>query len=85
MADIAKRHTKKKKRPRAKSSRIPVPGQRFGSVYQAAAYAGIGRSKLYDLGAKHVGLLKKIDGKTVVDFPLFDAILDALPNAQISA
>jgi hypothetical protein len=73
------------KRKRALPSRFPVPGQRLGSVHQACAYAGIGRSKLYELGGKHPGLMKKIDGKTVVDFPLFDSILDALPNARISA
>jgi hypothetical protein len=75
--------TKTKKRPRAKSSRIPVPGQRFGSILQACNYGGVGRSKLYELGGRHKGLIKKIDGKSVVDFPMFDAILDALPNAEI--
>jgi hypothetical protein len=87
MTDIAKRKAsaKKKKRPRAKPSRIPVPGQRFGSVYQACAYGGVGRTKLYELGGQHVGLFKKIGGKTVVDFSMFNAILDTLPNAEVAS
>jgi hypothetical protein len=92
MTDIAKDQqtktkTKRGKRVRRKQlpSRMPVPGQRFGSISQAVAYSSIGRTKLYELAGQHAGLFKKFGGRTVVDFLVYDAILDALPNAQIGA
>jgi hypothetical protein len=82
---MTKAKTTKKKRPRAKSSRIPVPGQRFGSIPQACNYGGVGRSSLYALAGQHAGLFKKFGSKTLVNFGVYDQILDALPNAQIRA
>jgi len=79
--------SKKKRvaRKRALPSRIPIPGQRFGSIPQACNYGGFGRSKLYDLAARNPGLMRKLDAKSVIDFSVLDRILDALPPASISA
>jgi hypothetical protein len=74
--------TKSKRRKKHNQpSRIPVPGQRFGSIWQACAYAGIGRSKLYELARQNPDLMRKCDGKSIIDFPVLDRIFDALPRA----
>jgi hypothetical protein len=56
---------------------------RFGRIPAACEYTGIGRSKIYELAAMTPGLLKKLDGATLVDFDVLDQILDALPAAEL--
>jgi hypothetical protein len=48
---------------------------------QAARYCGLGKSSIYNLSYRHVGLFKKYLGKTLVDFAVLDGILDRLPLA----
>jgi hypothetical protein len=65
--------------------RVHFVRPRFGRIPTATAYTGIGRSKLYELAARTPGLLKKFDGATLVDFDVLDAMLDALPPAEIKS
>ena len=56
---------------------------RFGRIPTATQYAGIGRSKLYELAAEFEGLFRKSGGAVLVDFDKLDQILDALPHARV--
>lgn len=80
--DPKRKHKELKRgRGRRRSARQLKP--RFGTIADAENYGGVKRSKLYDLAARYPGLFKKIDAATVVDFNVYDTILDALPDAQI--
>jgi hypothetical protein len=56
---------------------------RFISISDAVRYGGCGRTKIYEFGARYPGLIKKNGAASVVNLPIFDQILDALPEAQI--
>ena len=56
---------------------------RFGRIPTATQYAGIGRSKLYELAAEFEGLFRKSGNAVLVDFDKLDSILDALPVQEI--
>jgi hypothetical protein len=78
----AKEHPADPNKPR----RTVVPAfarPRFGKIHTAQAYFGMGRSKLYELGAKHEGLFRKLDKVTVVDFDMLNEIMSGLPLANI--
>jgi hypothetical protein len=59
------------------------PRPRSGSIRDACSYSGLGRSSLYKEAAKHPGLFRKWNGRTIVDFNILDSIIDALPPAEI--
>jgi hypothetical protein len=65
--------------------RVHFTRPRFGRIPTATAYCGIGRSKIYEFAAVTPGLLKKCAGATLVDFDVLDAMLDALPPADIKS
>jgi len=73
------------RRKRALPSRLPVPGQTSGSIWQACARSGIGRTKMYELGGLHKDLMVKCGGKTIVIFSVLDRIIAEFPPASISA
>jgi hypothetical protein len=52
---------------------------RAGGVEDAVLYCGVSRASIYNAGARHPGLLKKWNGRTIVDFDILDSIIDALP------
>jgi hypothetical protein len=56
---------------------------RAGSISDAMAYSGIGRSKLFEYAEKNPGLFKKNGRVNIVDFRLLDQIIDALPTGKI--
>jgi hypothetical protein len=61
----------------------PFHRPRFGRIPMAMAYAGIGRTRLYDFAGKNPGLFRKNGVATLVDFDRLDEILEALPAANI--
>ena len=72
-------------RPTAERQRAYRP--RFASIRAACDYSGLGRSSLYLEAGRHPGLFKKwngLTGKTLVDLDILDAILSALPPAEIT-
>jgi hypothetical protein len=58
---------------------------RSGRIAAAKAYSGFGRSKLYEVAAKHPGLFRKNGTAVIVDFDILDEIINALPEAKIKA
>jgi hypothetical protein len=48
------------------------------------ARSPLSRASIYELAPAHPGLLKKLNGATIVDFELLDQILAKLPPAQIT-
>jgi len=58
---------------------------RFGSIAAAIEYSNgcTSRNKLYDLAARHPGLFRKLDSRTVVDLDALDALLADLPSAKV--
>jgi len=56
---------------------------RFGKIKDAAAYGGISRTKLYIWASQHPGLMVKSGVATLINFDLYDQLLDALPPAKI--
>lgn len=56
---------------------------RYGKIRAAVAYAGAGRTKLYELAAENPGLFVKLGTATLVNLDRLDQILDRLPAAQI--
>jgi transposase len=58
---------------------------RFAKIAQAVQYCGLSRSRLYELGGKHRGLIKKQGRTSLVDIRALDQILDALPPADLKA
>jgi hypothetical protein len=57
--------------------------KRWGSVAQAVQYSGRSRSRLYQWAAMHPRLFLKDGASVVVDFDQLDAIMTALPSADI--
>ncbi len=57
----------------------------WGRIPQAVASYGVGRSKLYQLAAENRGLFRKLGAVTLVDFKRLDAIMAALPAAEVNA
>jgi hypothetical protein len=58
---------------------------RFGRIAEALSYAGVSRSRLYEWAREHPQLLRKNGFASLVDFSVLDAILDALPVANLKA
>jgi hypothetical protein len=58
---------------------------RFGKIPAAAAYSGMGRTKLYEIAAENPGLFKKSGKSTLVDFEYLDKVLNRLPAAAIKS
>ena len=83
----AKHERKRKSKAEPQPKRLPKRRlnlrPRFGSVDDAVHYGGVSRSKLYEEAAKHPGLFRKNGTATIVDFKVYDTILDGLPVAQI--
>jgi hypothetical protein len=75
--------THKSRKTKSRKFRAHSMRPRFGRIPAAAEYTGVGRSKIYELGAVTPGLLKKLGAATLVDFDVLDQILDALPAADI--
>jgi len=63
----------------------PIRGRRFGRIAAATLYSGVSRATLYIWAAQHPGLFRKNGSATVVDFDRLDAVLDALPPAEIKS
>jgi hypothetical protein len=53
-------------------------------IPQAVARNGIKRSRLYEMATYHPGLFRKLGGLTLVDLEKLDAILSAMPAANIN-
>jgi hypothetical protein len=56
---------------------------RFGKIPAAAAYSGLGRTRLYEIAAENPGLFRKSGKSTLVDFEYLDQVLNRLPAAAI--
>jgi hypothetical protein len=57
----------------------PRQRPRFGRIPEALRYAGISRSRLYEWARERPELLRKNGRASLVDFKVFDEILDTLP------
>jgi hypothetical protein len=58
--------------------------RRYGRIKEAVKDGGVAsRRKLYDIHSKYGGVLKKLDGITVVDFVRLDEIIAAAPDAKV--
>jgi hypothetical protein len=53
---------------------------RYGSINQAVATFGLGRSSLYVLASKHPTLLRKFGSKSLVDYGVLQGLIDGLPT-----
>jgi hypothetical protein len=60
-----------------------LPARRFGPIDAAVHHSGLSEATLYVEAGRHPGLFRKYGSKTLVDFEILDAILDALPPADI--
>jgi hypothetical protein len=56
---------------------------RFGRIPKAVEYGGISRSTLYNWAALHPELFVKNGVATLVNFDVYDRLLDELPTAKI--
>jgi hypothetical protein len=56
---------------------------RFASINTAVAYGGVSRSALYKWAKLRPTLFRKHGAATLVDFDVYDAMLDALPVAEL--
>jgi len=54
---------------------------RFGKIAEALAYSGVSRSRFYEWLKERPELVKKNGRASIVDFDIFDEILDTLPTA----
>lgn len=54
---------------------------RFGRIPAALAYGGISKSRLYEWAKLRPDLLRKNGSASLVDFDVYDQLLDALPTA----
>jgi hypothetical protein len=72
-------------KPKTRKRNVVDIRPRFGRIATAETYAGIGRSKLYEMAARTPGLFRKNDRATIVDFDVLDDVLDALPYAEVKA
>jgi hypothetical protein len=62
---------------------VNVPRSRFCTISVACKYSGLSRSSLYEEAGRNPGLLVKWGARSLVNLDRFDAILDALPRAEI--
>jgi hypothetical protein len=58
---------------------------RFGRIPEALSYAGISRSRLYEWVRARPDLVRKNGRASLIDFDIFDQMLDALPTAELKA
>jgi hypothetical protein len=56
---------------------------RYGRIAVAEQRSGLKRGSLYKLAAMHRGLFKKFGAATLVDLPMLDDVLAALPPADL--
>ena len=56
---------------------------RLGPLNEAVKYGGISRSRLYEWARQHPGLIKKNGVSSLVDYRIYDRLLDALPPAKL--
>jgi hypothetical protein len=56
---------------------------RSGRINDAILYSGFARSKLYELAADYPDLFRKAGSRVIVDYDVLDAIIAALPRAEI--
>jgi hypothetical protein len=54
--------------------------QRLGSLEDCKARYNLHRGKVYALAKKHPGLLKRLFGRSLVDFAVMDEIVNGLPD-----
>jgi hypothetical protein len=57
---------------------------RFGRIRDAEKRSGLKRGFLYKLAARHRGLFQKAGAATIVDLEKLDAVLAALPAADVN-
>ena len=57
--------------------------RRFGRIPEALAYSGLSRARFYEWVREHPRLVRKNGRASLVDFALFDELLDALPVAGL--
>jgi len=55
--------------------------RRFGRIPEALSYSGLSRARFYEWVREHPDLIRKNGRASLVDFNLFDQLLDALPTA----
>jgi len=58
---------------------------RFGRIRDAVAYSGISRSQIYLLAGRRPGLMRKSGTSTLIDFDVFDQVLDELAKPSTMA
>jgi hypothetical protein len=56
---------------------------RWQKVRDAVRRGPLGKTKLYQLAQKHHGLMRDLDGMTIVDMDLYDEILAELPPTEL--
>jgi hypothetical protein len=56
---------------------------RFGRIDAAVARSGVSRSRIYEWGRRTPGLIVKNGSSSLVNFEIFDQLLDALPPAKL--
>ena len=56
---------------------------RLGPLNEAVRYRGISRSRLYEWARRHPGLIVKNGASSLVDYRIYDQLLDALPAAKL--
>ena len=59
--------------------------KRWGRLPKAEDESGLSRSSIYKLAGKHKGLFKKHGRSTLVDLTMLSDIIEASPDAEISA
>lgn len=64
---------------------FPRSQRRFGRVPEAAAYAGISKTRLYAWAKRNKGLFRKNGYATIVDFNVLDQVLNELPVADLKS
>jgi hypothetical protein len=64
---------------RAVAAEVMSMSIRFKRPNKVAEDGPFSRSKLYELGAQHPGLFRKLDGITVIDTVMLEKILEASP------
>jgi hypothetical protein len=58
---------------------------RFARIPEALTYAGISKSRFYEWARERPELVRKNGRASLVDFEVFDEILNALPTADLKA
>jgi len=73
MSSLEQTQTRRRSRPR------------FGRIPEALSYGGISRSRLYEWARERPELLRKNGRASLVDFNIYDEMLNALPTADLKA